>query len=167
MERLIRDKILDHMISNNFFSPFQHGSIPGKSCVTQLLETLDEITDATEQGYDVDIIYLDFCKAFDKIPHRRLMKKNLWAYGIRGKGTIIFVIFINDLPEVIQVVMTLKLIGRVKAIEHVNRIQVSLNTSVIWADLWTCSIIVKNVIICILEINLQIQNIQWRHQMGQ
>ena len=68
------------MISNNFFSPFQHGFIPGKSCVTQLLETLDDI----EQGYDTDIIYLDFCKAFDKIPHRCLMKK-LWAYGIQGK----------------------------------------------------------------------------------
>ena len=84
MERLIRYKLLDHMRQNNFFSPFQHGFIPGKSCVTQLLETLDEITDAIEQGYNVNIIYLDFCKAFDKIPHRRLMKK-LWAYGIRGK----------------------------------------------------------------------------------
>ena len=72
------------MISNDFFSSFQHGFIPGKSCVTQLLETLDEITDAIEQGYDVDIIYLEFCKAFDKIPHQRLMKK-IWAYGIRGK----------------------------------------------------------------------------------
>ena len=84
MERQIHDKLLDLMTQNNFFSPFQHGFIPGKSCVTQLLETLDEITDAIEQGYDVDIIYLDFCKAFDKFPHRRLMKK-LWAYGIRGK----------------------------------------------------------------------------------
>ena len=71
MERLILDKLLDHMISNEFFSSFQHGFIPGKSYVTQLLETLDEITDAIEQGYDVDIIYLDFCKAFDKIPHQR------------------------------------------------------------------------------------------------
>ena len=56
-------------------------------------------------------------------------------------GTILFVIFINDLTEVIQVVTRLyaddsKLIGRVKASEHVNRIQVSLNNSVIWADLW-------------------------------
>ena len=59
MERLIRDKLLEHMISNDLFSPFQHACIPGKSCVTQLLETLDEITDAIEQGYDVDVIYLD------------------------------------------------------------------------------------------------------------
>ena len=160
MERLIRDKLLDHMISNKFFSSFQHGFIPGKSCVTQLLETLDEITDAIEQGYDVDIIYLDFCKAFDKIPHQRLMKK-IWAYGIRGKvykwieeflknriqrvvvngsfssykkvtsgipqgsvlGPILFVIFINDLPEVIQTAVRLyaddsKLLGRVKSVEH-------------------------------------------------
>ena len=43
--------------------------------MTQLLETLDEITDAIKKGYDVNIIYRDFCKAFDKIPHQRLMKK--------------------------------------------------------------------------------------------
>ena len=178
MERLIRDKLLDHMINNNFFSSFQHGFIPGKSCVTQLLETLDEITDAIEQGYDVDIIYLDFCKAFDKIPHRRLMKK-IWAYGIRGKvykwieeflknriqrvvvngsfssykkvtsgipqgsvlGPILFVIFINDLPEVIQTAVRLyaddsKLLGRVKSVEHVNKLQSSLNNSVNWAKSW-------------------------------
>ena len=37
-----------------------------------------------DKGKDVDVIYLDFCKAFDKVPHRRLLKK-LWAYGIRSK----------------------------------------------------------------------------------
>lgn len=178
LERLIRDSLLEHMISNDFFSPFQHGFIPGKSCVTQLLETLEEITEAIEQGFDVDIIYLDFCKAFDKIPHRRLMKK-IWAYGIRGKtykwieeflknriqrvvvcgsfssykkvtsgipqgsvlGPILFLIFINDLPEVIQTVMRLyaddsKLLQRVKSIEDVNNLQTSLNNSVKWAKSW-------------------------------
>ena len=59
MERKIRDKLIDHMISKNFFSASQHRFIPRKLFVTQFLETLDEITDAIEQGYDVNIIYLD------------------------------------------------------------------------------------------------------------
>ena len=84
MERLIRDKLVEHMSRNNFFSPFQHGFISGKSCVTQLLEFLDEITEALGQEEDVDVIYLDFSKVFDKVPHKRLMKK-LWGYGIRGQ----------------------------------------------------------------------------------
>ena len=66
------------MSRNNFFSPFQHGFISGKSCVTQLLEFLNEITEALDQGEGVDIIYLDFSKAFDKLPHKRLMKN----YGV-------------------------------------------------------------------------------------
>ena len=60
-----------------------------------------------------------------------------------------------------------KLIRRVKAIAHVNRKQVSLNNSVIWADLWDVFYNFKNATIYILEINLQIKNIQWGHQMGQ
>ena len=74
MERLIRDKIVDHMTQNDLFSPYQHGFIPGKSCITQLLEILEEITDALDQGFDIDIIYLDYTNAFDKIPHKRLLK---------------------------------------------------------------------------------------------
>ena len=84
MERVVRDTIMDHMEQNNLFSPYQHGFIPGKSCITQLLEILEEITDALDQGYDIDIIYVDYTKAFDKIQHNRLLKK-LWGYGIRGK----------------------------------------------------------------------------------
>ena len=44
----------------------------GKFLVTQLLEFLEYLTEALDQGKDVDIIYLDFCKAFDKVPHKRL-----------------------------------------------------------------------------------------------
>ena len=69
MERLIRDHIVDHMTKNNFFSPEQHGFIKGKSCNTQLLEILEDLTEALDAGKDVDIIYLDFQKAFDKVPH--------------------------------------------------------------------------------------------------
>ena len=78
MERLIRNRIDDHMTENNFFSPEQHGFISGKSCTTQLLEFLEDLTEALDSGKDVDIIYLDFQKAFDKVPHKRLLKN----YGL-------------------------------------------------------------------------------------
>ena len=75
MEKLVRDAIVNHMTENNLFSNAQHGFIKGKSCVTQLLEFMEEITQAIDNGDEVDIIYLDFCKAFDKVPHRRLLQK--------------------------------------------------------------------------------------------
>ena len=75
MEKIIRDAIISHMTTNNLFSVHQHGFMAGKSCVTQLLEFLEYLTEALDQGKDVDIIYLDFCKAFDKVPHKRLLKR--------------------------------------------------------------------------------------------
>ena len=60
------------MTTNNLFSIHQHGFMVGKFLVTQLLEFLEYLTEALDQGKDVDIIYLDFCKAFDKVPHKRL-----------------------------------------------------------------------------------------------
>ena len=84
LEKIIRDKIVKHMIDNDLFSKAQHGFIKGKSCVTQLLEFLEDITQAIDNGEDVDVVYLDFCKAFDKVPHKRLFKK-MHGYGIRGK----------------------------------------------------------------------------------
>ena len=44
----------------------------------------EEITEAIDRGDDADLKYLDFCKAFDKVPHRRLLIK-LRGYGIKGK----------------------------------------------------------------------------------
>ena len=71
MEKLIREKLVDHMTSNNLFSNTQHGFISGRSCITQLLEYIEDLTEAIDNSEDVDVIYLDFCKAFDKVPHRR------------------------------------------------------------------------------------------------
>ena len=45
---------------------------------------MEELTETLDSNGNVDIIYLDFKKAFDKVPHKRLLKK-LWGYGIRGK----------------------------------------------------------------------------------
>ncbi|MEW8547283.1 MAG: reverse transcriptase domain-containing protein, partial [Candidatus Thiodiazotropha sp.] len=83
MERLIRDALVQHMNINNLFCIEQHGFIKGKSCVTQLLEFMEDITEAIDQGLEVDVIYLDFSKAFDKVPHKRLLRK-ISGYGIKG-----------------------------------------------------------------------------------
>ena len=72
------------MTINNLFSVHQHGFMSGKSCATQLLEFLEYLTEALDQGKDVDIIYLHFCRAFDKVPHKRLLKK-MYKYGITGR----------------------------------------------------------------------------------
>ena len=55
----------------------------GKSTFSNLLEYLEELTRLVDQGHSVDIVYLDFAKAFDKVPHMRLIKK-CQGLGIQG-----------------------------------------------------------------------------------
>ena len=52
--------------------------------MTQLLEFLEEITETIDSGDEVDVIYLDFCKASDKVPHKKKKKKKMEGYGIKG-----------------------------------------------------------------------------------
>ena len=55
-----------------------------RSCLTNLLEYLEELTRLVDEGNCVDVVYLDFAKAFDKVPHQRLLAK-LKAAGIEGR----------------------------------------------------------------------------------
>jgi len=55
-----------------------------KSCLTNLLEYLETVQNSTDLGDSVNVIYLDFAKAFDKVSHRKLAQV-LKAHGIRGK----------------------------------------------------------------------------------
>ena len=73
MEKLVRNEVMAHMTRNNLLSSLQHGFVHGRSCTTQLLEVLDKWTEAIEKGDSVDAIYLDFAKAFDTVPHQRLL----------------------------------------------------------------------------------------------
>ena len=66
-------------MDNCLINSTQHGFMPKKSCLTNLLEFLEYVTNAEA----IDVIYLDFQKAFDKVPHVRLLKK-LEAHGITG-----------------------------------------------------------------------------------
>ena len=84
MESFIREAIVNHMMTNNLFCNEQHGFVPGRSCITQLLEMMEIWTEMLDSGNAVDVIYLDFKKAFDSVPHERLLSK-VRAYGVDGE----------------------------------------------------------------------------------
>ena len=84
MERITKDTLMSHLSRNRLIKPSQHGFVPNKSCTTNLLEYLEKVTKAVEEGKSVDIIYLDFAKAFDLVPRSRLLSK-LRAHGVDGE----------------------------------------------------------------------------------
>ena len=82
-ETLVRDALMGHLKSNGLIRDSQHGFMPGRSCCTNLLEFFEEVTKAVDGGRPFDVVFLDFAKAFDKVPTERLLKK-LRAHGVRG-----------------------------------------------------------------------------------
>jgi hypothetical protein len=86
LEKFIRDHIVNHMKKNTLFSPKQFGFISGRSTSLQLLYVLERWTKILDEGGSLDCIYLDFMKAFDKVPHQRLLYK-LQRYGISPEIT--------------------------------------------------------------------------------
>ena len=178
MERIVRDKIIEHMNINNLFTTKQYGFMAGRSTALQLLRVLDEWTEALDEGKAVDCVYMDYQKGFDTVPHNRLMKK-LEAYtigentrdwikhyldgrkqqvSVNGQlyrwhdvtsgipqgsviGPLLFVILINDLPDVVDSTVYVfaddtKIFNIVKNKGDMNTLQRDLSELTEWSNTW-------------------------------
>ena len=83
IEDIIFSNVMDHYENNNVLVDVQHGFRPGRSCETQLLITAQDLSKSLDNKEQVDAVVLDFSKAFDRVPHSRLMLK-FQHYGING-----------------------------------------------------------------------------------
>ena len=180
LESIIRDNIVKHMNDNQLFSQKQFGFLSKRSTVLQLIRVLDIWSEILDQGGSLDVIYMDFMKAFDKVPHRRLVYK-VSKYGIKGKildwisnfltdrtqcvvingvsssignvtsgipqgsvlGPLLFVIYINDLPDVVDAytlvflfVDDTKLFREIKSSADVLILQSDINKMSEWSKKW-------------------------------
>ncbi len=80
-ERIIVHHLMNFLMSNDCFSSRQHGFLPCRSTVTQLLSFVDRCASTVEQHHSSHVIYIDFAKAFDTVSHTKLYHK-LKAYGV-------------------------------------------------------------------------------------
>ena len=84
MESIVRRHLVEHLSENNILRDEQHGFREGRSCLTNLLETMEHWTEIIDEGDSIDVAYLDFRKAFDLVSHRHLIYK-MSKYGITGQ----------------------------------------------------------------------------------
>jgi len=62
LESVVKDRMMHHLLSNKLIRDTQHGFMPGRSCATNLVQFMDLVTKAVDEGQSVDIFYLDFAK---------------------------------------------------------------------------------------------------------
>ena len=156
----------------------QHGFVPQRNCMSNLLICIEKWTNMIEYGLPIDIIYTDFDKAFDSVPHQRLLQKiknlgiigrsNTWIRAfLTGRrqqvrvendfsswksvisgipqgsvlGPILFVIFINDMPDVVSSTCQLfaddaKLFRGIRSNEDIEILQADIDNLIEWSTRW-------------------------------
>lgn len=84
-EKVLRNRLVTYMERNRLFNPSQHGFRFGRSCLSQLISHYDQILELLASGENVDVVYIDFAKAFDKVDFMETLLK-LKKLGITGKA---------------------------------------------------------------------------------
>ncbi|XP_052693771.1 uncharacterized protein LOC128172041 [Crassostrea angulata] len=100
LEHIITSNIMRHVEGQRMLTDAQHGFRKQRSCETQLIVTIQDLAKSIDDKRQSDVILLDFSKAFDKVPHTRLMSK-LHHYGIRGSLHSWIADFLRDQPQTI------------------------------------------------------------------
>ena len=82
LEHVIHSSVISHFELNNILTDCQHGFRRRISCETQLILTIDDLARGLKDKHQIDAVLLDFSKAFDRVPHQRLLLK-LKHYRVR------------------------------------------------------------------------------------
>ena len=102
LEHIICSHIRAHLDKHGILSRLQHGFRASFSCETQLLTTVQDLLTIRDDGHQTDMVVLDFSKAFDKVPHGRLLSK-LRLYGIQGPTLKWIEAFLGDRTQSVVV----------------------------------------------------------------
>ena len=75
LEHIVASNLTKHLANSNILFELQYGFREKRSCETQLVMLVDEISKSMQMGKQTDLILLDFSKTFDKVAHKELISK--------------------------------------------------------------------------------------------
>jgi hypothetical protein len=102
LERLVRYRIMEYLSTYNLINATQHGFVPQRSTETILLEYYDYVSDRVDNNMMIDTIFFDFAKAFDTIPHHKLIRC-LQQHGINGKLLRWIISFLTNRQQLVRI----------------------------------------------------------------
>lgn len=102
LEHVISKYLIDFLEKRNALSPYQHGFRKNLSTVTQLVTTVHDFSHILDMTGQVDALFLDFSKAFDKVPHGKLLRK-LEYLGVPSNVVKWIGAYLRDRRQFVQV----------------------------------------------------------------